>query len=304
MEPSAEESDVRSESRVKTLTEKGSQRYEELKNEHLSRIEKTWKHIDTESRLIDENKNNLKSLQEIENSLAVYTARYSTLADSFVNFLKRNNTEESRNEETKFGIKDNDYRLLMDDAVRKIRDYVSTLLDEDGHSCISSKHSLISKCNIQRSNISSMSSIIARKKAKAGAARAQVQFADQEAEIKRQQASIDHQRANLDVELDLLAQRRKAAVAEAEVAALQQTEDNEMGSTRQSITTPLPHIDKKTHTKQYIEQHASFHDIGFVDPEPEPQYTSNHLQTHQRSSNIHVAVPDPVTSSLNPRTPA
>ncbi|XP_062581855.1 uncharacterized protein LOC134243624 [Saccostrea cucullata] len=111
------------------------------------------------------------------------------------------------------------------------------------------------------SSISQSSSLLARKRALAEAARIKLKFAETEALINKQQAIIEEtrklniakaerQNSELEADLKLLSRQSEAAAAAAEVEALEYVD------VRNSVLD-IPVCDKKKLVKQYVEKHSS-----------------------------------------------
>lgn len=109
-----------------------------------------------------------------------------------------------------------------------------------------------------------MNAILARKRAKAEAARAGVDYALQEANLRVRHARINEQqqlaaaqaageRAELEADLSILEQRKLAAMAEAEVRVLQSVDDNSGSSC--DILRDLPIADPVKCTELYVSDH-------------------------------------------------
>ncbi|XP_061170421.1 uncharacterized protein LOC133179742 [Saccostrea echinata] len=158
------------------------------------------------------------------------------------------------------------YRLLIENAKSRIQSLIAEAQEEDRN-----LHKYERQSDHSFNDIPSLSSqntsILARKRAKAEAAKVSLEFAIQEAELRKDQARLiekhlleeatakaaaARKKAEIDAELELLTLKRKAAETKTEADFLES--EHSRSSSKHSSIHSLPKDDPMLRTEKYIDQ--------------------------------------------------
>ncbi|CAC5380316.1 unnamed protein product [Mytilus coruscus] len=143
--------------RIRTLTLKGQDHYEESRNWHTQQIKKFWSTVDAVIETADSLKDH--NLQELQESLQE-TSFFETTCQG--------------------------YRILIDASLRSPRHRISyAILKDTDSGSFKSGSSRRSRAKTSSSRNSSASSVYLKSKAKAEAAKVRLQYVQQEAELKK-----------------------------------------------------------------------------------------------------------------------
>ncbi|XP_063396597.1 uncharacterized protein LOC134681101 [Mytilus trossulus] len=266
--------------KLRTLTIRGQDLYEESRDWHTRQIKKFWSTvdavIDTANSLKDDN---LQELQEVQRELTLHVDQFSALCTLYFEFLTKYNTNESLQEKSYFETTFRGYNILIDASLRSLRQRISDALrkDTDRGSVSSSRRS---GAKTSSSRNTSTSSLYLKSKAKAEAARVRLQYVQEEAELKKKQANLDEQfeietakfkaaaqkeKAELNAELDVLSYKKEVAAAEAEVEVLQSEGSDDR--TERSCSGIKSIASKRT--QAYVAEQSSLKLNSVLQPGPE-----------------------------------
>ncbi|CAC5426069.1 unnamed protein product [Mytilus coruscus] len=207
--------------RIRTLTLKGQDHYEESRDWHTRRIKKFWSTVDAVIDTADSLKdNNLQEHQEVQRELTLHADQFSALCTIYLEFLMKNNTNESLQEKSYFETTFRGYRILIDASLRSLRHRISDALRKDTDRGSVKSSSSRSGAKTSSSRNSSASSMYLKSKAKAEAAKVRLQYVQEEAELKKKQATLDEQFEIETAKFKAAAQKEKAELnADLEVLA-------------------------------------------------------------------------------------
>ncbi|CAC5399573.1 unnamed protein product [Mytilus coruscus] len=218
------------EKRIRNLTEKGQEMFQENKMAHKDKLQKIWNQVEQTVSEVDK-PYDLQGMRQLHDALIDVYYKYNTASHVFNEFLRRANTQESHLEmESQFSIQ-KAHKMVVDGALSRLK-----MPPRRSGSRHSSNHSGDSK----------RSSVIARKRAEVEAAKAKMKYAEQEAMILKQQALLKEQQ-------DVSNANKEAAGAKAELAALELEESE--GSQRDlqlAEYNVVQIVDTTERTKQYI----------------------------------------------------
>ncbi|XP_029445939.1 uncharacterized protein LOC115084786 [Rhinatrema bivittatum] len=220
-----------------TPSEKGVEMYEKNKQGHDHNIEREWHRIKQAREKVTERPTNLKYHVE---QVRLHFKTYQLITEEYVEFLTRTNTTESLEER---GRQQNLYQICQEMVMDTINSAeIDYPMSETGsqHSHASKGTSRSAKSHGSRhSSRSQLSSIILQKRAESQAAIARIQYDEEEAALKREGLRIEEQqkaaaatamataavtaaaeesqKAEREITLDLLWQKREAAILEAQI---------------------------------------------------------------------------------------
>lgn len=158
--PETEINSIADEPRVRQLTEKASDVYEEKVKHFTVELSILWDRVDYAIQIIDKNKNDLKTFLEVEKQLVYNVENFDKFSLEFHEYLNRTRTQESFNELHRLKFLKKGYDLLIENAKRRLRTHIEDQNKKDEKS----ETSYRSRTTSTRT---SQSSIIARKSAKA-----------------------------------------------------------------------------------------------------------------------------------------
>ena len=253
------------EKRVRTLTEKGRERYVDELKRLSSQVESVWSKVEDCMTDISAYGSDIKALRDLDTRVADLEKLYDEKRELFIEFLTRQNTAESLSEiDTNLPILKR-CKSIIADYRRKIKlariDAAETL----SKSSVGSKESKTS------------GSILVKKRMKAEAQRVLLEFQRRELELEKKRASLyeeqakvmaesERKRAEFEATYRVFDQERKAAEAEAEVRALEncgldsRNVSPEPSVVAGSIRLPEKPVDRKKFTAEYISKHSSSSD--------------------------------------------
>ena len=157
------------EARVRQLTEKATDIYDEKVKHYTVELSILWDRVDFVIQSIDENKDNLNVLLDVERKLIHNVENFDKFSSEFSEYLKRTRTEESLSESNRLDFLRKGYNLLIENAKRRLLN----ITEEHNKKDNKSETSYYSRTSSTRT---SQSSILARKAAKAEAAKVSLQF--------------------------------------------------------------------------------------------------------------------------------
>ncbi|XP_046585211.1 uncharacterized protein LOC124292203 [Haliotis rubra] len=231
------------EKRLRTMTERGEQMYETIRDRHLSKIDESWNSLGLQINCdVD-----ILSLRREERDLMKRTDYFYTLCTAYQMFLERNNTSMSRNDLQDFLLDFDERRdfieearTTVDNAIQKQLETVSDQVKKEQMSVAGSKRSGGSSTSVRL---------------KAEAAKLELEFAVKESLVKKKQALLEEeerirlarvtrQKKDLETELDVLRREKVVVSAMANMEA-----DAEL--------VGLPQQDSIERTQQYVERCAN-----------------------------------------------
>ncbi|CAC5399848.1 unnamed protein product [Mytilus coruscus] len=252
------------------------------------------------ARNIEPYSNELTSLQEIKRDFISGTVRYDTICKEYLDFLSRTNTAEGMDEVHKLSGEMQDFTHFVETESRQMNTFINELRTIERENSLASRSSRRSHSS-RKTHSSSFSSVLARARAKAEAAKIKVQFAEKETLLLKEKAfleekksieaaKVERKKADIEADLDLLSRQKEAAAVEAEAEALK----NECDDMSQ-VLPDQPPLDSKSKTAAYInhvqQQISSIH----IDKD-------NTHSTHINQENTHVSgTLDPHANSFIPR---
>lgn len=199
---------------------------------------------------------------------------YHEASLSFVDFLKRTHTEESKLEMDLFEELNSGRKQLIDFAMETIERRIKAAEEMSSCSSQRSHRSIISR---RSSKVSNMSVALVEKRMKAESAKVALNFAEKEAALLRKQAEIDENEAMasaktkrekiiLDADLAVIKQQKEAAIAEAEINAFLSVNGSNPGSSvcGRDLDLDLETEDPQERTRLYVKNGIS------DDPMPPP----------------------------------
>lgn len=191
--------------RLRTLTEKGEDLYRTSCEKYHKQLNQAWKETENILSNASDCPTDIKSLNAFEENLIQCQNKYLTCCDSYEKFLLGASTQDA-NEQLKCHI---EIRITRKNIVSKVMDQITTLKQEALETL-----TVGSNASGGSSRLSNSSSVAQRKRAKANAQRARLEFVAKEADMLRQRAEIE-------ASLKVLKQQENVAAAEAEAQALE-----------------------------------------------------------------------------------
>ena len=174
--------------RLRTLTEKGIEIFENSEKEFCSKLEATWHDIDFLLESVSAPSSE-QALSNIHSEVTELYGKYCRLSTEYVDFLLQTNTRDSLKGVNSHKAMAEVLKGIVDRAHRQISNMKQQNLET------SSRHSSVSRHSDHRSKANSVasgvSSILASKRAKAGAALARMKFVEEEASIVKRKAELD-----------------------------------------------------------------------------------------------------------------
>lgn len=286
------ETDEVSESRVRTLTEKGTTLYREQQQKHLDQLTHLWVIVDSFVQETNQPQADVSSAQNLERKLLPAYEKYRRQSDIYVEYLQSQRTDQSTGDlKAHLALADLN-RRVYEEAIAKLQDIANELASQR------SRRSKQQKSSSRRSRdsvskYSNTTNTSKQQRAKADAARVKVDFAEKQAQIlkeeaelkerierkeaqakleqtaieqqaklkqaeieqrqKEEAASATRKQTELKVEFDLLETKQEAASAEAAARAL---EDDDNDDDSQDLGSQLPDqtVDPIDRVKDFINQ--------------------------------------------------
>ncbi|XP_071122109.1 uncharacterized protein [Mytilus edulis] len=177
--------------RVRDLTEKGKGVFTEKRDKFCQEIETLWSDVEPQLLEITKPPKELQQLLTVQDKLIKACTNYRRLTDEYLDFLKRTRTLESQ--------KDIDAcNLSLDFRLSRVELVMETL--HEHRLALTKAKSTKTKTSRGKksshsgsSNVSDISSLARKKRAKAEAARTQIAFAEKQALLLKQEAMIEEQ---------------------------------------------------------------------------------------------------------------
>ncbi|XP_071151786.1 merlin-like [Mytilus edulis] len=194
--------------RVRDLTEKGKGAYTEKRNKFCEELEVLWSDITTQLLEITTPPNELQQVLTAQDNLVKACTNYRRLTDEYLDFLKRTRTLDSQ--------KDIDAcNLTLDLRLSKVELAMDSL--HEHRLALTKAKSTKTKTSRGKktshsgsSNVSDMSSLARRKRAKAEAAKSKIAFVEKHALIIQQEAMLEEQALFRQIEMEQEAAQKKA----------------------------------------------------------------------------------------------
>ncbi|XP_071152766.1 uncharacterized protein [Mytilus edulis] len=194
--------------RVRDLTEKGKGAYTEKRNKFCEELEVLWSDITTQLLEITTPSNELQQVLTAQDNLVKACTNYRRLTDEYLDFLKRTRTLDSQ--------KDIDAcNLTLDLRLSKVELAMDSL--HEHRLALTKAKSTKTKTSRGKktshsgsSNVSDMSSLARRKRAKAEAAKSKIAFVEKHALILQQEAMLEEQALFRQIEMEQEAAQKKA----------------------------------------------------------------------------------------------
>jgi hypothetical protein len=240
--------DMEPQARFRTLTYKGEEHFKKQLEDRSARLTVAWTKVDSIIKAVDSCIKDAETLTVLQEKLEHYSSKHATQTQELLDFLRRTNTEESLEQMESFKFLHSGYCLLIDNTKSKIQN----LLDDAQHKDLQENKT---QSVHSRSDVSSEfhSSVLARKRAKAEAAKVTLEFAIKEAQLRKEQAcalekhlleeatakaAAARKKAEIDAELELLTLKRKAAETKTEADYLES--EHSRSTSRHSSIHSLP----------------------------------------------------------------
>ncbi|XP_052062914.1 uncharacterized protein LOC127702663 [Mytilus californianus] len=194
--------------RVRDLTEKGKGAFTEKRDKFCQELEALWSDVESQLSEVTTPPNKIQQILTAQDNLVKACTNYRRLTDEYLDFLKRTRTLDSQ--------KDIDAcNLTLDIRLSKVDHALETLhehrLDLTKAKSTKTKTSKSKKTSHSgSSNVSDMSSLARRKRAKAEAAKSKIAFVEQHALILQQEAMLEEQALFRQTEMEQGAARKKA----------------------------------------------------------------------------------------------
>lgn len=261
------------EKRLRTLTKKSEELYENEVQKYSAKIDKIWNDIENIPSEIENTGTDIKALRALASNLDDMGKRYERENKMLLEYLTRTNASESQQEL-------DSQKAIFD----KGKDIIQKLRKRIQDSCMEITDSVSQRS--QETTSPSVSSILFKKRMEADIQHANVQFREKELAILKQKASLreieakrqaesERKKAELVATHHFLEEERKAAVAEAEVRALQ----NFDSENKQRSIIPK-HIDTPVNRNQYTARFSNDHSDDKFDMDPFSTCESESVFTH------------------------
>ncbi|XP_052069120.1 titin homolog [Mytilus californianus] len=194
--------------RVRDLTEKGKGAFTEKRDKFCQEQEALWTDIESQLLEVTTPPNELQQLLTAQDKLVKACNNYRRLTDEFLDFLKRTRTSESQKEIESCNLS-LDFRLSKVELVmEKLHEHRLALTKAKSTKTKTSKDKKTSHSG--SSNVSDMSSLARRKRAKAEAAKSKIAFVEKHALILHHEAMLEEQALFRQIEMEQEAARKKA----------------------------------------------------------------------------------------------
>lgn len=168
--------------RVRTLTEKGLESFQTACAAHNEKLLRSHDKIKQFQERVENNHfDNLLAINTLVTQIQEEMERFRHLAVDFRDFLNRTNTLESKEELERLERSEHAVNKMTDEALKQLASSNSVITENPK----SEKGSISSRGSSSKAS-SNLSAVIAMKRAKAEAARAGLEFAEQEANLKKQ----------------------------------------------------------------------------------------------------------------------
>ncbi|XP_071161241.1 uncharacterized protein [Mytilus edulis] len=196
--------------RVRDLTEKGKGVYTEKRNKFCEELEALWSDITTQLLEITTPPNELQQVLTTQDNLVKACTNYRRLTDEYLDFLKRTRTLDSQKDIDACNLT-LDLRLSkVDLAMESLHEHRLALTKAKSTKTRTSGSKGKKTSHSGSSNVSDMSSLARRKRAKAEAAKSKIAFVEQHSLILQQEAMLEEQALFRQSEMEQEAARKKA----------------------------------------------------------------------------------------------
>lgn len=219
--------EVKEEGRIRTLTERGQEQYDETKVNFQRQIQKAWTRVqETLEALSDSGQSDIETN---EANLHKQYADFNKLSMDFIEFLNETRTKESQS----------DRALVVQNRTGCEAIYTAALTQ------------IKLMKNIDAKSSASGSSRKSRMQAKLDAMQVKMKLAEEEAEIQKKRARIIQMREEeeLNAQMNLLKIKKEAAELEAEAKA--EASDEEVRSQASKIQLPVDN----DRTERFVNEH-------------------------------------------------
>ena len=246
--------------RLRKPTAEGAELYIAERDKRLASVEKAWRNVSQKLQECNECPDDMLSLRNAEKTLSKSFNTYRAFAAEYTSFLMRTNTSQSHDDlKTHTSVVDN-LESLVEAATTLLDGQIKDAYETMSHASKSrSRHS-------KSSNASSISYMLTKKRMEAEKAKENIEFAKKEAQIRHRQAQLDEdqqhataqttrKKIDLDTDLALLNHEKDAALAEAELRALEAPSEDDISYFDRNIDISLPAEDRRDRTQEYVNQH-------------------------------------------------
>ncbi|XP_019927672.3 uncharacterized abhydrolase domain-containing protein DDB_G0269086 [Magallana gigas] len=299
-------SDADKEKRLRTHTEKGAEMYEVMRDKYLTTLDELWKRVDNGIKTALNIKEQ-RDIPNIRNEISRHFDGFCTVIEEIKDFYIRMNTEKTKKDLDELEATLPEYYKAVKDAYIQIESVEQKLAASTSHEVkqrVKLETLSAKKSHAGFSSVISISSEILKLKAKAAAARVNIEFAEKEAALRKQNAlleeqqkqttaSLERKRVEMEEEVKLLSLRKTVAATEAEYQVLESEADAEFIHSTERLRLDGA-MDPVRDTARFVSQ------------QPEV-ITSTQLPQHsvrpQAEANFPVTDPPPITfpSSHPPR---
>ena len=258
--------------RVRTLTEKGTELYSQMCDKYYQDIEYLWTMLDSMLKEADNPPVDLREQLVLEQKITQANIRYQKPLNAYKDFLKANRSENSQRDMETCSVLSNVRQRTIDAALHKIQEASQAITPRktisnapSGKSSSRSSKYLFQDGMSRRSDTSSL---VKRKRAKAEALKASVAFAERQAALLKQEAQMEAtaarrkaemelKKAEIKADLTLLESRRIAAVAQTEARILEE-DGSQTGAASQDQRSQLPEeeADPYQRVQDYVEEQS------------------------------------------------
>ena len=263
--------------RIRTHTEKGEELYEATKNQYWYKCDTSWKKVEDVLARATDLPIDLKVVREYEKRLVEVQDSYMSVSQEFEDYLQRTCTASSLDQLEKLHEDRDSHKSILHKMFKQLKD-----LKEQAMETLS----IGSGSRISR--ISGVSSILARKRAKAEAQRVRLEFAKKQAELMREKAILQEEetrvqatavrkKAELDASLHVLMQEENIAAVEAEAQAL---EDEPLDNAAAVLPDSASAISRSHITEAYVRNQRNIYRT------PSPRVSPPRVSPHPTSSEL------------------
>ncbi|XP_076102597.1 uncharacterized protein LOC143071864 [Mytilus galloprovincialis] len=240
--------------RVRDLTEKGQGAFTEKRDKFCQELEALWADIESQLLEVTTPPNDLQQLLTVQDKHVKACNNYRRLTDEYLDFLKRTRTLESQKEidACKLSL---DLRLSKVELVmEKLHEHRLALTKAKSTKTKTSRGKKTSHSG--SSNVSDMSSLARRKRAKAEAAKSKIAFVEKHALILQQEAMLEEQALFRQNEMEQEAARKKAEM-EQEASRKKAEMEQEVAQRKHEAAQRTVQLEQEAaHRKTQLEQEA------------------------------------------------
>lgn len=230
--------DSDTEKRLRTHTEKGAEMYEVIRDKYLTTLDELWKRVDISIKTALNIKEQC-DIPNIRNEISRHFDGFCTVVEEIKDFYTRTNTEKSKKDLNELETTIQEHYKAVKDAYIHIDSIEQKLAASTSHEVkqrVKLETLSARKSHASFSSVISISSEILKLKAKAAAARVNMEFAEKEAALRKQNAlleeqqkqttaSLERKRVEMEEEVKLLSLRKTVVATEAEYQVLESEAD-------------------------------------------------------------------------------